>query len=483
MHIFNQGKYKSLHAQAEGELAAVADTVAQDRHFRPTYHLAPPTGLLNDPNGLIFDGNQYHIFYQWFPYDALHGMKHWKHFITRDFQHYQEADTLIPDELFESHGCYSGGAILWQDKIVAFYTGNTRRPSDNARIPHQNIALFDKSGKLLEKRCIINQAPQGYTEHCRDPKPFVTAEGKIRFVLGAQRENLTGTALLYEMDDLHSESRLLGELAVQDFDNRNVFMWECPDLFQLGGQDVFVWSPQGKTREAHRFQNNYHATYAVGKLTDLTLSASQLEELDYGFDFYAPQTVQNSDRILFGWVGLPDLTYPTDRYQWHSMLTLPRQLRLQNGKIVQQPIVQLGEKQAVELHGKSAIPHLDTGYLQLSVENQPLVARFFENEAGQYLELRYENGVFSLDRSHSEQTELMQQFGSVRHCEVEHLQTIDLYFDRSVLEVFLNGGEKVLTSRFFIENRENSVDVSRPVKGVVAQVQSISNVGWAEAHQ
>ncbi len=45
-------------------------------------------------------------------------------------------------------------------------------------------AIFDKSGKLLEKRCIIDQAPAGYTEHVRDPKPYLTAEGKIRFVLG-----------------------------------------------------------------------------------------------------------------------------------------------------------------------------------------------------------------------------------------------------------------------------------------------------------
>lgn len=152
MHVFNQGKYKSLHAQTEGELASIRQLVEQDQYFRPHYHLAPPTGLLNDPNGLIFDGEKYHIFYQWFPFDAMHGMKHWKHFTTTDFQTFTEADSLIPDELFESHGCYSGGAIMWQDQIVAFYTGNTRRASDNQRIPHQNIAIFDKSGKLLEKR-------------------------------------------------------------------------------------------------------------------------------------------------------------------------------------------------------------------------------------------------------------------------------------------------------------------------------------------
>lgn len=474
MHIFNNGKYKSLHAQGEGELNAIRQTVLSDLDFYPTYHLAPETGLFNDPNGLIFDGEKYHIFAQWFPYGALHGMKHWQHFITHDFQTFMKGDVLIPDELFESHGCYSGGAILWQDKIVAFYTGNTRRPSDNARVPHQNIAIFDKSGKLLEKRCIISEPPKGYTEHVRDPKPYITSEGKIRFVLGAQRENLTGTALIYEMNDLNDTPRLISELAVQDFDNSNVFMWECPDLFQLGGKDLFVWSPQGKLRESHQFQNNYHATYAVGKLEGNTLVAEHIEELDYGFDFYAPQTVENSDRIMFGWIGLPDLTYPTDKYDWHSVLTIPRKLSLQNGKVVQQPMVTLSELRAVEMSESFAINELDTSYLQISMENQPLVLDFFSNDKGQKLTMRFENGVFSLDRSQSEQTELMETFCSVRHCKVEKLESIEIFFDRSIVEIFLNGGEKVLTSRFFIENRQNSVKVSRAVHAKVAKVAAIS---------
>ncbi|EXI62352.1 fructosidase [Mannheimia granulomatis] len=474
MHIFNNGKYKSLHAQSEGELNTIRQTVLSDADFYPTYHLAPETGLFNDPNGLIFDGEKYHIFAQWFPYGALHGMKHWQHFMTKDFQTFEKGEVLIPDELFESHGCYSGGAILWQDKIAAFYTGNTRRPSDNARVPHQNIAIFDKSGKLLEKRCIINQPPQGYTEHVRDPKPYITCDGKIRFVLGAQRDNLTGTALIYEMDNLENTPRLIGELAVQDFDNSHVFMWECPDLFRLDEKDLFVWSPQGKLRESHQFQNNYHATYALGKLEGNSLAAEHIEELDYGFDFYAPQTVENSDRIMFGWVGLPDLTYPTDRFQWHSMLTLPRKLSLKNGKVVQQPIVHLNDLQAVEISENFASLNLDTAYLQISVENQPLVLDFFTNDKGQQLTMRFENGVFSLDRSQSEQTELMEKFGSVRHCKLEKLETIEIFFDRSIVEIFLNGGEKVLTSRFFIANRKNIIKASRLVRAKVANIASIS---------
>ena len=119
--------------------------------------------------------------------------------------------------------------------------------------------------------------------------------------------------------------------------------------------------------------------------------------------------------------------------------------------------------QAVELSGE--IANLDTSYLQIQVENQPLDLTFF----GQ-LQLSYANGKVTLDRSQTEQTDWMLKFDSVRHCEVEKLERIVIYFYRSVVEICLNGGEKVMTSRFFIRQRTNSVSASRPVTAKIAQV-------------
>ena len=484
MIIFNNGKYKSILAAEKGELAEIAETVQKDKDFRPHYHIAPPTGLMNDPNGLIFDGEKYHLFYQWFPFDAIHGMKHWKHLITKDFQHYQSADDLIPCEFFESHGCYSGGALKVGDKLAMFYTGNTRRLSDNQRMPYQNLAIFDLNGKLLSKRPLIENVPEGYTEHVRDPKPYFTKEGKIRFICGAQRENLTGTAIIFEMDNLEDTPRLLGELSLPTFDNKNVFMWECPDLLKIGDKDVFIWSPQGKDREAHQFQNNYHATYAVGKLTDLTFEADYIGELDQGFDFYAPQTFGGLDNqtyaVLFGWIGLPDLTYPTDKFKWHSALTLPRELRLEGTKIYQRPIAKICENltalSAFHLNGKADIANLDRAYLKFETNNQAFDLTFFQNEKGQSLRLSYENGLVCLDRSQSEQTELMEKFYTKRFCEIENLQTVEIFFDRSIIEIFLNHGEKAMTSRFFIENRENTIASNRPLDLMIGYLPAIQYI-------
>lgn len=484
MIVFNNGKYKSILAAEQGELDAVRQTVESDKDFYPVYHLAPPTGLLNDPNGLVFDGEKYHLFYQWFPFDAIHGMKHWKHFTTTDFQTYQTADDLIPCELFESHGCYSGGALKVGDKLAMFYTGNTRRPTDNQRVPYQNLAIFDINGKLISKRPLIEKAPEGYTEHVRDPKPYFTKDGKIRFVCGAQRENLTGTAIIFEMDDLDDTPRLLGELSVPAFNNQNVFMWECPDLLKLGDKDIFVWSPQGKDREAHQFQNNYHATYALGHLKGDTLEAEHIAELDQGFDFYAPQTfggLENKEStIMFGWIGLPDLTYPTDKFKWHSAITMPREIRLQGDRLAQRPIAKIYENMtalsAQTLQGKTEIQDLDRAYLKFDAENKPFKLDFFANEKGETLSLSYKNGLVCLDRAKSEQTELMEKFGTQRYCEVDELRSVEIFFDRSIVEIFLNDGEKVMTSRFFIADRENVVVSDQTLKIEVGYPKSIKYV-------
>lgn len=467
MIIFNEGKYKSLYAAEQGELESIAERVAQDQDFRPLYHLAPPTGLLNDPNGLIFDGENYHLFYQWYPFDAMHGMKHWAHFITQDLQHFQQADLLIPCETYESHGCYSGGAVKIGDQIAVFYTGNTRRKSDNQRIPYQNLALFSLDGKLLSKRPLIEQAPQGYTEHVRDPKPFLTQEGKIRFICGAQREDLSGTALVFEMDDLADTPRLLGELSLPAFDNQDVFMWECPDLSQIEEQDLLIWSPQGKAREDHQYQNNYHAVYALGNLKDRYFTASQIAELDQGFDFYAPQTFSGTQTMLLGWVGLPDLTYPTDCYKWHSMLSLPRDLTVRNGKLCQMPSKNLYQNmtalQSLSLDGESVIADLDRAYLKFDADAKPFCLKFFNNAQHQHLVLSYDGEMLCLDRSQTTQTDSMHALGEKRYCEIKNLRQVELFFDRSVLEIFLNQGEKVMTSRFFISTRENCLHTDRPL--------------------
>ena len=89
------------------------ETVAADPH-RQRFHLQPPVGWLNDPNGLCVYGGQYHAFFQYGPFDVNGGVKHWGHAVSTDLLHWEQLPVMLyPDEPFDCHGAYSGSA-LWR---------------------------------------------------------------------------------------------------------------------------------------------------------------------------------------------------------------------------------------------------------------------------------------------------------------------------------------------------------------------------------
>ena len=83
-------------------------------------------------------------------------------------------------------------------------------------------------------------------------------------------------------------------------------MWECPDYFRLGNKDVILMCPQGVEAEGDKYRNIYQSGYMIGDLNfnNLFFDHESFQELDNGFDFYAPQTFVDADgqRILIdGW--------------------------------------------------------------------------------------------------------------------------------------------------------------------------------------
>ncbi len=93
---------------------------------RLSYHLMPETGWLNDPNGLCQFKGEYHIYYQYTPFEPTGELKLWGHYRTRDFVHFDSCEpVLFPDSDEDAHGVYSGSAFSEGDTIHYFYTGRT----------------------------------------------------------------------------------------------------------------------------------------------------------------------------------------------------------------------------------------------------------------------------------------------------------------------------------------------------------------------
>ncbi|EZP75385.1 sucrose-6-phosphate hydrolase [Parageobacillus genomosp. 1] len=445
--------------QAYREIEKYRDKVEKD-YYRLQYHLMPPVGLMNDPNGLIHWNGVYHVFYQWMPFHTGHGAKFWGHYTSCDLIHWkQEKIALAPSEWYDKDGCYSGSAIDHDGVLTLFYTGNVKDEHGN-RQTYQCMAM-SKNGIDFEKKGIVVTLPDGYTAHFRDPKVWKKGD-KWYMIVGAQSESLDGKAVLFRSQNLRDwehlgpitggNSRQLGKFG---------YMWECPDLFELDGQEVLIVCPQGLEAEAMRYQNVHQSGYFVGRLDYETAQFlhGPFAELDRGFEFYAPQTMLDAKgrRILIAWMGVPDQDedkHPTITHRWVHALTLPRELKLKDGKLYQTPVEEL------QMLRKDKI-----AYSNVTIANEEMI---LEGISGDVIELNLENirlsgGIMEIAIRntariiyHSDERVLTLERKSFangltekRQCRLERLHSLHMFLDTSSMEVFVNKGEEVFTARFF----------------------------------
>lgn len=429
--------------------------------WRNKNHIEMPFGLVNDPNGLSYFNGKYHIFYQWNPFGCEHKTKHWALVKTTDFVNFTKPEIILkPEDWFDKNGCYSGGAYVKDDTLKLFYTGNVKNKKDE-RESYQCIVDYNKDGSFEKRGPIIPKQPDGYTAHFRDPMIFVN-EGIYYMVLGVQRENLTGAALIYKSDDIE-KWELVGELEtdMKEFG----YMWECPNIIKVNDDKyAFLFSPQGLEAEEFKNQNIYQSGYVIGNLdfkVPQLKNHSEFKEIDMGFDFYAPQVFTHNDKnIMIGWVGMPDKDsqYPSgENGGWMFPLTLPRVLEYKDNVLYQKPLKEvenLREKQIVSVKDLNINEYsldLDSRNIEIDLELLLEESTFIDFKfvfRDEYINLTYnkENGVCIIDRNN------MKLGGKgIRKFKLNVDKTLKLhmFIDNSVMEIYYQEGLETTTLMYF----------------------------------
>lgn len=482
-------KYHSF-SQIPKEYILEMKNLVNKSPYRQNYHIEPESGYLNDPNGFSFFNGKYHLFYQWTPLkyqkDPEVWYQGWYHLTSEDLIHWEaQGPGIDPDTPFETHGAYSGSAMQDNDNLLIFYTGNTRTV-DWERIPYQIIARMDKEGVIHKNtNSAITGCLEGYTDHFRDPKIW-KEKGDYYAVIGAQRIDKTGcTILLKSVDGENWEAK--GE--VQTNYTSLGYMWECPDYFELDGKGVLVFSPQGISPEGHKYHNIYQTGYLLGESLDLETLQFEHEtfrELDRGFDIYATQSASLPDgrQVLIGWMGLPELAYPTEEFGYCGCLTIPRELSIQGNQLIQKPIQEITKlrknhyMEHCELSEQEMKMKTSFSYelqLQLNLEKDSIVSLglFSDKEHQRYTEIKIDatEGTIVLDRSKSGKP-LAEKFGNQRVIaeQISHEVQLDIFMDRSSIEIFVDGGKYVASSRIFPSDEQNYLWMKNVRKQATAQL-------------
>lgn len=427
--------------------------------FRQKLHLMPPVGWLNDPNGLCQFKGVYHAFFQYSPLNAEGGVKMWGHYTSRDMIDWEyQGVTLYPDQPFDCSGVYSGCAFIEDGEMYLYYTGNVKLEDrddydyvNSGREANTVLVTSTDGVNFGRKRLLMKNSdyPADLTLHVRDPK--VWKENGVYYMLqGARTKEDSGQAIVFRSEDklhwsFHSRIKTNDKFG---------YMWECPDYFEVDGTKILSASVQGLTGDQWKERNVYQSGYFVVEgdiLGEYSLSDYRL--WDYGFDYYAPQSFETDDgrRIQIGWMGMPDCEEYTNRTiedGWQHCFTFPREVFVKDGIVRQRPIRELGERKILSEETKNRLETKNYTVYEAVVSD--ISDDQFHAVLAENLIVKYENNRFVIEFINSRNNKV--SCGrKIRYVEMDHVTDVRILSDESSVEIFVNDGAYVFSTRYYPE--------------------------------
>ena len=471
--------------------------------YRPHYHVSVPFGWANDPNGTIYYRGKAHLFYQHYPHKSEWGPMHWNHVTTEDFIHWQQRPVaLYPDQPYELVcGCCSGSTVEKDGRLYLMYTAAQPMMQRQCMAVSEAGDPFEKySGNPILTAEMLS--PEIYEEDFRDPRILRHGDtyyliAGIRYLDGGrrveqapvcQRENTNprqpdpthkkegwGNLCLLKSDDLFHWKYIGHLLYPQPEFSENFYhlegVYECPDYFVAdSGAEVLLTSPQNLPADGHLFQNIHSVLYMLGHLDFKTgqFRVETIGEVDSGFDFYAAQTLRMPDGrvIMIAWKEMWDRSFPSRNEEWAGTYTLPRELTVEDGRLIQRPVREIEAcrrdavrvEEAVVNDGEINLPGVSGNVIELRFTLSECKAskagvKLFCGEGCETL-LYFDRGegLLVFDRQNAgEALTGREKDVNRRVCELGPVNGIefDLFLDVSSLEAFIDGGRHTMTGNVY----------------------------------
>ena len=439
--------------------------------YRPQVHFSPMTSWMNDPNGLVYIDNTYHIFFQYFPDSTIWGPMHWGHAVSKDLLHWkQKGIALYPDSLGY---IFSGSVVIDSSNTSGF---GTKGKKPMVAIFTQHDPVGEKAGtRFFQNQSIAYSLDNGIHWQKYTGNPVVKTPGlkdfrdpKVSWYAGQKKWIMVlaaGDRVMFFSSENLKEWKKESEFGSGIGGHGGV--WECPDLIPFIKKKKKIWllivsinpgAPQGGSGtqyftgafDGHQFISNDTLT----------------RWMDYGADDYAGVSFSNTgkEKIFLGWMSNWQYAVRASTIKWRSAMTIPRVLGLK--KIGEHYFTTMTPVPMRPLNISSKLSAGNKIKLQVPFKmdfNIPDLHAFtviFSNSSGQQLRIGFDEdkNAFFIDRTNAGKSDFDTHFAAIHYAPriaKSKESNLTVILDNSSLELFADGGLTCMTDIFFPEQPFN----------------------------
>ena len=320
----------------------------------------------------------------------------------------------------------------------------------------------------------------GFDEWCwgqniRDPKVWQEVDGTYYAVIGNRTADDSGAVLLYQSADGLKWDYVR---TLDACHNQYGKMWECPDFFPLDGRQVLITSPQEMYPIGLEFHAGNNAMCLIGNYDSKSMEFHRqtVQAVDYGLDFYAPQTLLAPDgrRIMIAWMQNWSTAGAKPAHcRWFGQMTLPRELVLRDGRLCQRPVRELeacrGERilhQNIPVCGEVNLPGVQGRVVDMTVTIRPTGGegyRWFRIHVAKdgthdtIIRYKLNESTLKIDRTRSGLPHDIVHTRSFLVRPQEGELKLRIILDRFSVEVFVTDGEQAASSVIYTRQEADAI--------------------------
>ena len=422
---------------------------AYGQPLRNLFHFSALCGWMNDPNGLCFDGEYYHLFYQFNPASTHWGNVYWGHAISKDLLHWRHLPiVLFPQDALKGRldrkgGAYSGSAEVTQEGIRLYFTRHYSPLEKGITTKEAQFTCLLPDGVHAEnEECIIDEFPHTSKDYdFRDPKIEWIDNERCLLIAGTQDKR----CCIFRYSKENEEWRYAGLLYSERLPIRS---FECPTLVMGDNGDAALLCSLQAERDA--WGRMRKSVAYCGRLRNGLLLPDKQQNYDFGTECYAVQTFRCDNRTLgFGWILSAYGEYLEDSGVCNGCMSIPREFTLRNGRVYTQPAREMKSlfgnedclipAEYIEKPVPDRCYHLQVEWTQpgdFSIE--------FVRCGNKRVSLLCQDGITHIQfgkEGAEEFVRLFEKTGNIYHLEA--------FIDHTCIEVFINNGAYTATKTYF----------------------------------